>query len=219
MRRPDASVEKRTRNKRKDTAKLPSMFPKSAAASARAKRHGPNGMEEVSHICKAKKVQHLAACLRHLAISMHLSALRVFVLHPGTTPLGNDLEWFKITRFYLNMCLNGVNIQWADSQGEIQKPLDQPLWCDRSYAMRPTAMAPHSLRDKMARIYFCESSRSISLSRATRLPCRKGDSKLYASKSSARLMPDGSIRSLLSRHKACSAAHKTGLPSDSPLKV
>ena len=26
--------------------------------------------------------------------------LRVSVLHPGSTPLGNDPEWFKITRFY-----------------------------------------------------------------------------------------------------------------------
>ena len=39
----------------------------------------------------------------------HLSDLRVFVLHPGMTPLGNDPEWLKITRFYPETCLNGVN--------------------------------------------------------------------------------------------------------------
>ena len=33
--------------------------------------------------------------------------LRVFVLHPGIPPLGNDPEWFKITRFYPEMCING----------------------------------------------------------------------------------------------------------------
>ena len=32
-------------------------------------------------------------------------------LHP------NDPEWFKITRFYPEMCLNGVNTQWVYSQG------------------------------------------------------------------------------------------------------
>ena len=40
-------------------------------------------------------------------------SLRVLVLHPGITPLGNDPEWFKITRFYPEMCLNGVNAQWV----------------------------------------------------------------------------------------------------------
>ena len=42
--------------------------------------------------------------------------LRVFVLHPGhpgNTPLGNEPERFKITRFYPNMRLNGVNTQWV----------------------------------------------------------------------------------------------------------
>ena len=33
--------------------------------------------------------------------------LRVFVLHPEVTPLGNDPEWFKVTRFYPEMCLSG----------------------------------------------------------------------------------------------------------------
>ena len=46
------------------------------------------------------------------------SNLSVFVLHPGITPLGNDPEWFKIARFYLEMCLNGVNTQWVYSQGD-----------------------------------------------------------------------------------------------------
>ena len=30
----------------------------------------------------------------------------VFVLHPGITPLGNDPDWFNITRFYPDMRLN-----------------------------------------------------------------------------------------------------------------
>ena len=46
--------------------------------------------------------------------------LRVLVLHPGITPLGNDPEWFKITRFYPETCLNGVSTQ-VYSQGVIQK--------------------------------------------------------------------------------------------------
>ena len=33
--------------------------------------------------------------------------LRGFVLRPGITPLGNDPKWFKITRFYPKVCLNG----------------------------------------------------------------------------------------------------------------
>ena len=34
-------------------------------------------------------------------------------------------EWFKRTRFYPEMCLNGVNTQWVYSQAVIQKPLDE----------------------------------------------------------------------------------------------
>ena len=49
--------------------------------------------------------------------------LRVFVLHPGITPLGNDPEWFKIAQFYPDMCLNEVNTQWVYSQGVLQKTL------------------------------------------------------------------------------------------------
>ena len=41
------------------------------------------------------------------------------------TPLGNDPEWFKITRFCPEMCLNGVNTQWVYSQGVIQKPWER----------------------------------------------------------------------------------------------
>ena len=52
------------------------------------------------------------------------SILRGVVLHPGNTPLGNDPEWFKIARFYPEMCLNGVNTQWVYSQGVRQKPFD-----------------------------------------------------------------------------------------------
>ena len=48
--------------------------------------------------------------------------LRVLVLHPGITPWGNDPEWLKITRFYPEMCLNGVNAQWVYSQSVISKP-------------------------------------------------------------------------------------------------
>ena len=33
--------------------------------------------------------------------------LRIFVLQPGLTPLGDDPEWLKITRFYPEMSLNG----------------------------------------------------------------------------------------------------------------
>ena len=49
--------------------------------------------------------------------------LRVFVLHPGITPLVNDPAWFKVTRFYPEMCLNRVNTQWEYSQGVMQTPL------------------------------------------------------------------------------------------------
>ena len=31
--------------------------------------------------------------------------------HPEITPLGNDPQWFKTTRFYPEMCLNEVNTQ------------------------------------------------------------------------------------------------------------
>ena len=60
--------------------------------------------------------------------------LRFFVLHPGTTPLGNDPEWFKITRLYPDMCLNGVNTQ-VYSQGVIQKPY--MFWGGRTWASWP----------------------------------------------------------------------------------
>ena len=50
--------------------------------------------------------------------------LRVFVFHPGITPLRNDPEWFEITRFYPETWLNGVNTQWVYSQGVIQNPVD-----------------------------------------------------------------------------------------------
>ena len=56
--------------------------------------------------------------------------LRVFALHPGITPLGNDPEWFQITRFYLEMCLHGVNTQWVYSQGVIQKPSEYKPQCE-----------------------------------------------------------------------------------------
>ena len=46
------------------------------------------------------------------------------MLHSGITPLGNDPGWFKITRFYPEMCLNGVNTQWVFSLGVVQQPLD-----------------------------------------------------------------------------------------------
>ena len=42
-----------------------------------------------------------------------LRVLRVSVLRPGNTPLGNDPEWFKIARFSPEICLNGVNTQWV----------------------------------------------------------------------------------------------------------
>ena len=45
----------------------------------------------------------------------------LIVLHPGIAPLGNDPEWFKITRLYPEMCLNGVNTQQVDFQCVIQK--------------------------------------------------------------------------------------------------
>ena len=38
-----------------------------------------------------------------------------FCITPGITPLGHDPELFKITRFYPEMCLNGVNTQWVYS--------------------------------------------------------------------------------------------------------
>ena len=47
-------------------------------------------------------------------------SLRVFVLHPGITVLGNDPEWLKMTRSYPEISLNGVNT-WVYSQGVIQK--------------------------------------------------------------------------------------------------
>ena len=47
-----------------------------------------------------------------------------FCITPGITPLGNDPEWFKLIRFYAEMCLNGVNTRWVYSQGLIQKPFD-----------------------------------------------------------------------------------------------
>ena len=40
------------------------------------------------------------------------------------TLLGNDPEWLKITRFYPDICLNGLNTQWVYSQGVIQTPSD-----------------------------------------------------------------------------------------------
>ena len=45
------------------------------------------------------------------------SLSELLVLHLGITPLGNGPEWFNITRFYPEMCLNGVNTQWVYSQG------------------------------------------------------------------------------------------------------
>ena len=70
--------------------------------------------------------------------------LRVFVLHPGIAPLGNDPEWFKITRFYPEMCLHGVNAQWVHSQGVIQKPLDQTFcWTIHSGSERLTKPQAH----------------------------------------------------------------------------
>ena len=67
------------------------------------------------------------ARLQHPATSAELMECRCegSVLHPGITPLGNNPEWFKITRFYPEMCLNGVNTQWVYSQGVLQKPLEQ----------------------------------------------------------------------------------------------
>ena len=56
--------------------------------------------------------------------SADLGHLRVFVLHPGITALGNDPEWFQTTQFNPEMGRNGVNTQWVYSQGVIQKPLD-----------------------------------------------------------------------------------------------
>ena len=51
--------------------------------------------------------------------------LRVFGKTPWEYTLGVvDPEWFKLTRCYPDMCLNGVNTQWVYSQGVIQKPLD-----------------------------------------------------------------------------------------------
>ena len=46
------------------------------------------------------------------------------MLH-GITPLGNDPEWFKITRFYPEMYLNGANTQWVYSQAVKQT---SPYW-------------------------------------------------------------------------------------------
>ena len=78
----------------------------------------------------------LVGCRVHLRVWLQASpahkkewlqfcfCLRVFALHPGITPLGNDPEWFKITRISPEMCLNGVNTQWLYSQGVIQKPSD-----------------------------------------------------------------------------------------------
>ena len=60
---------------------------------------------------------HLISALPFVAV-----VLKVFVLHPGITPLENDPAWLKITRFHPEMCLNGVNTQWVYSQGVIQKP-------------------------------------------------------------------------------------------------
>ena len=43
---------------------------------------------------------------------------RVFVLHPGITPLGNDSRMVQNnTGFYSEMCPSGVNTQWMYSGG------------------------------------------------------------------------------------------------------
>ena len=55
------------------------------------------------------------------------NCLRVLVLHPGITPLGNDPEWFNITRLYPDMRLNGVNTQWVYSQAVLQKTLEESV--------------------------------------------------------------------------------------------
>ena len=60
----------------------------------------------------------------HTPVAWTSFRLRVFVLHPGITPLGNEPEWFNITRLYPEMCLNGANTQWVYSQSVIQNPLD-----------------------------------------------------------------------------------------------
>ena len=66
------------------------------------------------------KLKSTAQSSRATQITCPPTNLMVFVLHPGITPLGNDPEWFKITRFYPEMRLNGVNTQWVYSQGVIQ---------------------------------------------------------------------------------------------------
>ena len=68
--------------------------------------------------------------------------LKVLVLHPGITPLGNDPEWFKITRFYPEMCLNGVNTQWVYSQGVAQKPFDSGRFPPKKWRRPPWRRPP-----------------------------------------------------------------------------
>ena len=100
--------------------------------NAPAKNQWHPGRTVPAPAAKAAAAGKAAALARALTRTHHMprrcgtwpKGLKVFVLHPGITPLGNDPEWFKITRFSPEMCLNGVNTQWVYAQGVIQKPLE-----------------------------------------------------------------------------------------------
>ena len=92
----------------------------SGAASSLRKGLGPPFL--IKWATKSPKVQATGNGRAKRVDTRGSVCLRVFVFHPGITPLGNDPEWFKITRLCPEMCLNGVSTLY--SQGVIQKPLE-----------------------------------------------------------------------------------------------
>ena len=78
----------------------------------------PRSCMSVHKECVFRRSKSCAfAKMQHIQQNKMTNNLRVFVLHPGITPLRNDPEWFKITRFYPAMV-----VTWGEYPVQCKNP-------------------------------------------------------------------------------------------------